>query len=117
MYPTFIDGVSGDGGVFASLEDFVIWDTALYGTFLLPQEKIQEAFIGPTLTNNTISEYGFGWSLKGDVVQHSGGWLAARTFIYRNTKTRTCLVILDNSANTWHFTSIQEKLIAVIKDL
>ncbi|WP_299766188.1 serine hydrolase domain-containing protein [uncultured Dokdonia sp.] len=116
MYPTFIDGVSGDGGVFASLEDFVIWDTALYGTSLLPQEKIQEAFKGPTLTNNTISEYGFGWSLQGDVVQHSGGWLAARTFIYRNTKTKTCLVMLDNSANTWHFVSIQEKLIKTIEN-
>ncbi|WP_299680398.1 serine hydrolase domain-containing protein [uncultured Dokdonia sp.] len=119
MYPTFIDGVSGDGGVFASLEDFVIWDAAWYGTgtTLLSQEKIQEAFKAPMLTNNTLSEYGFGWSLQGDVMQHSGGWLAARTYIYRNTASKTCLVILDNSANHWHFTSIQEKLIKTIESL
>lgn len=117
MYPTFIDGVSGDGGVFASLEDFIIWDAAWYGTSLLPQEKIQEAFKMPRLTNNTIADYGFGWSLQGDVMQHSGGWLAARTFIYRNTIDKTCLVIVDNSANNWHFVSIQEKLIEIIEDL
>lgn len=117
MYPTFIDGVSGDGGVFASLEDFVIWDTALYGTSLLPQEKLQEAFKTPTLTNGTVSTYGFGWSVDDEVMQHSGGWLAARTYIYRNTKTKTCLVILDNSANNWHFVSIQERLISLIEKL
>ncbi|MEP0265816.1 serine hydrolase domain-containing protein [Dokdonia sp.] len=117
MYPTFIDGVSGDGGIFSSLDDFVIWDQALYNNSLLSQEKLKEAFTTPTLTDGTVSDYGFGWSLGDEVMQHSGGWLAARTFIYRNTKTKTCLVILDNSANTLHFMSIQEKLLEVMDTL
>lgn len=117
MYPTFIDGVSGDGGVFSSLEDFLIWDQALYSNTLLSQEKLKEAFIVPTLTDGTISNYGFGWALSDGVIQHSGGWLAARTYIYRNTKTKTCLVILDNSTNTLHFSNIQEQLLKVVNDL
>ena len=116
LYPTFIDGVSGDGGIFASLEDFVIWDTALYGDTLLPQESLQEAFQPVTLSDGSVSTYGFGWGLGDDSVQHSGGWLAARTFIYRNTKTKTCLVILDNSANRY-FGNIQEELMEAIKTL
>lgn len=117
MHPTYIDGVSGDGGIFSSLEDFLIWDQALYTNTLLPQEKLNEAFIAPTLTDGTVSNYGFGWALSDEVMQHSGGWLAARTYIYRNTKTKTCLVILDNSANALHFNSIQEKLLEVVNDL
>lgn len=117
MYPTFIDGVSGDGGIFASLEDFIIWDTVLYGNTLLPQEKLQEAFTAVTLNDNSISNYGFGWALGDDIVQHSGGWLAARTFIYRNTKTKSCLVILDNSANSKYFGNIQKRLLEVVQTL
>ena len=99
LQPGFIDGVAGDGAVFSSLEDFLIWDQFWYSNNLISAATLQEAFKAPTLANGKTSNYGFGWILQGDVVWHNGGWLGARTFFSRNTKNKTCLVLLDNSAN------------------
>ena len=41
--PTFIDGVAGDGGVFSSLNDFVLWDKFWYENKLISNENLKNA--------------------------------------------------------------------------
>lgn len=109
--PTFIDGVAGDGGIFSSLDDFVIWDKFWYENKLISNENLKEAFKRPTLNNGEKSNYGFGWVIiNDDLVRHNGAWLAANTYFVRNTKKKTSFVLLDNSSNLFF-----EKIIGSIK--
>lgn len=97
--PSWIDGVAGDGGVFSSLEDLLIWDQFWYENLLISQKNLRAAFRRPTLNNGTISNYGFGMVVSDHITWHDGAWLAANSFLRRNTEKKTCLAILDNSSN------------------
>ena len=98
---TSLDGVVGDGGIFACAEDFIAWDQAWYDTTLLIQENKREAYRPYTLNDGQPSFYGFGWGLSetGFQVNHSGGWVGARTFMMRDLDKKSLIVILDNSTN------------------
>lgn len=97
--PSFIDGVAGDGAVFSSLNDFLIWDQFWYENNLVSEINLQEAFQKVKLTNGEFSHYGFGWSIGEKGVWHNGAWLGACTIISRNIKDKTLLVVLDNGSN------------------
>ena len=110
LKPTFIDGVAGDGSVFSSIEDFLIWDDFWYGNSIISNESIQEAFKAPILSSGQPSNYGFGWGLPSNsVVSHNGSWLGARTAIVRNMDKKICIVLLDNSTNR-HIGEIMDQL-------
>lgn len=96
---TWLDGVAGDGAVFSSLHDFVIWDQFWYGSPLVSDALLQEAFERPKLNGGAISDYGFGWVVERKRHWHNGAWLGANTYIARYPGSRCCLVVLDNSSN------------------
>ncbi|MEM1327429.1 MAG: serine hydrolase domain-containing protein [Bacteroidota bacterium] len=114
LQPTFIDGVAGDGAIFSSLHDFLIWDRFWYGNDLIDDEHLQEAFRTPTLADGEQSDYGFGWVVREDVVWHNGAWLGARTLNRRDRKEKTLLVILDNGTNIM-FDDIAQELVKVVR--
>ncbi len=98
--PDFLEGVGGDGNVFASIEDFLHWDQFWNGNNdIVSDSLLQQAFLKPTLNDGSISTYGFGWVLEKNRHWHNGSWLAARTMVIRNPKSETILVLLDNSTN------------------
>lgn len=99
VVPDFLDGVAGDGAVFSSVNDFLIWDEFWYENALLSDTNLAEAFKKPQLNNGKSSDYGFGWLVTPDGAWHSGSWLAARTYYQRNTENGTSIVLLDNSSN------------------
>lgn len=98
---TWIDGVAGDGAVFCSLRDFLIWDAFWNGNSLVADDLLSQAFTRPKLNDDSLSYYGFGWVLSSQPgrVWHNGGWLGARTYIMRDAVSKQCLVVLDNSSN------------------
>ncbi len=98
---TSLDGVAGDGAVFSSLEDMLIWDEFWRSPQLLSSELLEEAFKTPELTSSGISNYGFGWNIEEGVMDHSGEWLGARTYVARYPKEKLWLVVLDNSSNSY----------------
>ncbi len=106
---SFIDGVAGDGAVFSSSHDMLIWDAFWYKNPLLSPSTLQEAFKKPRLNNGSLSDYGFGWIITDNGMWHNGAWLGARTIIIRNTERKTCTVLLDNSTNVY-FDKIVEEL-------
>jgi CubicO group peptidase (beta-lactamase class C family) len=95
----WIDGVAGDGAVFCSLHDFVIWDHFWDGNSLISNELLRQAFNPPKLNDGTKSDYGFGWIIGRKRYWHNGAWLGANTYIGRYPKSKCCLVVLDNSSN------------------
>jgi len=113
--PSFIDGVAGDGAVFCSARDMLIWDGFWYENDLIQESNLQEAFIKPVLNNGDTSNYGFGWVITDHGMWHNGRWLGANTIIDRNTENKTCLVILDNSSNVF-FKEILKQVKAIARD-
>lgn len=109
LKPTYIDGVAGDGAVFSSANDMLIWDSFWYENKLISKPLIAEAIKKPKLLNGEESDYGFGWLITDNGMWHNGSWLGARTIIVRNTKEKTCTAIFDNSSNLY-FEKILEEL-------
>ncbi len=101
LEPSYIDGVAGDGAVFSSVSDLLKWDQYWYSEELMPRSSKVQAFEPPILSNGKKSDYGFGWMITEDGMWHNGSWLGARTGIYRNTKEKTCTILLDNSSNIY----------------
>ncbi|MEM7659722.1 MAG: serine hydrolase domain-containing protein, partial [Bacteroidota bacterium] len=99
LKPGFLDGVAGDGAVFCSAYDFLIWDRFWEENELISAETLQQAFLPPTMHDGTVSDYGFGWVISDKGMWHNGGWLGARTYISRKPSVQTCMVVLDNSQN------------------
>ncbi|WDQ15437.1 serine hydrolase domain-containing protein [Rhodopirellula sp. P2] len=97
--PTWLDGVAGDGAVFSSLNDFVSWDRFWYGNSRVSNTLLEQAFDRPKLKDGSRSDYGFGWVVERKRQWHNGAWLGANTYLVRYPKTRSCLVVLDNSSN------------------
>ena len=97
--PTFIDGVAGDGAVFSSSADMLIWNQFWNSNTLVSETALKEAFERPILNDGTVSNYGFGWIISNEGMWHDGRWLGANTLINRNVQEKTTFVILDNSTN------------------
>jgi len=100
--PSHLDGIAGDGAVFASITDFLKWDRALADNTLISEQTKQLAFTPATLSDGSQTNYGYGWFVgsNNEYVSHSGGWLGARTLIIRNISTGGLIVLLDSSATT-----------------
>lgn len=93
------DGIVGDGNVYASVEDLLKWDQALYTEKLVKKATLQEAFTPGRLNNGERTHYGFGWGVDetGKKLAHTGGWVGFRTIIVRYTDKNQTLLVFDNS--------------------
>ena len=98
---TWLDGIAGDGAVFLSIEDFINWDRSLANRTLVSDTTFHEAITPFITTKGDTSYYGFGWNLSenGKDMDHTGGWIGALTYIYRNPDTGVLFVLLDSSTN------------------
>lgn len=96
-----LDGVVGDGNIYASAEDLLAWDQALYTDKLLPQAALREAFTPVRLNDGHTHPYGFGWSLdaSGTVFSHTGSWVGFLNGIERNTAAKTTVIFLSNGTD------------------
>ena len=115
LRPGVLDGIAGDGGVFSSIDDFVLWNQFWYDNNLLSKETMKEAFKKTVLNDGTLVDYGFGWSIYNENAHaHNGSWLGARTSIVRNTKLKNAIVVLDNSSSM-NIDAIVNQLVKVLK--
>ena len=114
---TWLDGIAGDGAVFVSAEDFLKWDQALTSHALGSPAVFREATSPFITTSGDTSYYGFGWRLsaKGDLMNHTGSWVGALTYISRRPANRSLFVLLDSSTNKYYF-EIRDRIIKVLDD-
>ncbi|WP_181304993.1 serine hydrolase [Rufibacter sp. XAAS-G3-1] len=110
----YLDTVLGDKGIYSTVEDLYKWDQALYTQKLVSKETLKEAFTGSILKKKKKQEedYGFGWRIRpldnGDTaVYHGGLWHGFSTYLLRNPKEHSALIILSNLPNG-SFSYLQE---------
>jgi CubicO group peptidase (beta-lactamase class C family) len=98
--------VVGDGGIYTTVEDLLLWDRNFYANRLggYGQDLIEEVTKPGTLNSGEVLEYAFGlsiWQYRGlDVVSHSGGWAGYRSQMLRFPKQRLSVICLSNLGST-----------------
>jgi CubicO group peptidase (beta-lactamase class C family) len=98
------NGVVGDKGVYASVEDLFKWDQALYNGSLVSEETLKEAFTpGSPKISKYKDNYGFGWRIKADrvhTVYHYGWWKGFRTYFIRDLYQEKTIIVLTNTTRS-----------------
>lgn len=95
------NGVTGDKGVYSTVEDLFRWDQALYQGWLVSEATLREAFEpGSPKIASYRDNYGFGWRTKGDrakTVYHYGWWKGFRTYFIRDLDQEKTMIVLSNT--------------------
>jgi CubicO group peptidase (beta-lactamase class C family) len=115
--PDYLDGVTGDKGIYSTVEDLFLWDQALYTETLVKQSTLDEAFIPSSYDVKRENNYGFGWRIDtlengGKVVYHGGWWRGYNSLFIRRLDDHTTIIILCNRVN-WSWGE-KEDLISLI---
>jgi len=97
----YLNGVTGDKGIFSTVEDLQKWDLALYSDCLVRKDILQKAFTPQTKTRLQNIYYGFGWKMyfledSTQVLFHSGWWQGFQSVIIRLPKDSSVVIILKN---------------------
>lgn len=94
----YVDGITGDKGIFSCTEDLLKWDNAIENNLLISAETKQGAFEGAVLKNGRRINYGFGYRIKPkeNIIYHNGWWRGYRT-AYVRLPDNTLIVILNNT--------------------
>jgi CubicO group peptidase (beta-lactamase class C family) len=103
MDACYLNGVVGDKGIYSTVEDLFKWDRALYSEKLVKETTLAEA-CEPGSKELKKQNYGFGWRLLnldcGDpVVYHGGWWKGFKSYLMRNPKDQSTIIVLTNVAN------------------
>jgi CubicO group peptidase (beta-lactamase class C family) len=98
---TFLDGVMGDKGIYASPGDLFLWDQGLYKGTILSTHTLRDAFEPRGKKADSKKNYGFGWRMmkledKTQILYHTGWWEGFQTLLVRIPKDRTTIVVLKN---------------------
>ncbi len=91
------DGVVGDGNIYSSAEDLLMWANSLHT--LVKPETLKEAYTPVKLNDGTTYNYGFGWFIDGKKLSHTGGWVGFLNNFERNLEDNTVVISLSNSTN------------------
>lgn len=107
---------AGDGGIFSTLDDLLLWDQTLNGEGLVSKAMLERAFTSGSLNDGTAVGYGFGWitnvfpylspaeqqlllALGGVDMRHAvhgGSCVAYFNYMIRFLDTRRTVIVLIN---------------------
>ncbi len=106
-----VDGVTGDGNIYSSVDDLLKWEQAWYTEKLVKKATIDAALTPVKLNNGETAPYGFGWGIRkvGELYEHTGGWNGFRNIICRDVKNKRTLIILSSN-ETGAFLNIAKAL-------
>ena len=97
----YLNGVTGDKGIFSTVDDMLKWDLALYSDKILQRKTIEKAFQPQTRTRRQHIYYGYGWKIyypddSTKVLFHSGWWQGYQSVIMHIPKDTTTVIVLKN---------------------
>lgn len=101
----FLDGPTGDKGVYSTIEDLFLFDRALRDGRLLKQQTLDSAYTPHSKLQSNYFGYGLGWRMyvdstrKEHVIYHTGWWHGFRHIYLRDMKRDITIVILSNLVN------------------
>ncbi len=95
--------VTGDGGMYSTVEDLYRFDRALRGDALVSQATLNEMLTPATVRTGTTS-YGLGWNVEntaqGERVWHTGSTAGFRAYFERWPAKQRLIVLLTNQGNS-----------------
>ena len=111
-YEDFLDGVTGDKGIYSTVEDMFLWDQALYSEKIVKQSTLDEAFTPASYDYKRDNNYGYGFRLDtladgSRIVYHGGWWRGYNSLFVRRLDDHTTIIILCNKVN-WSFGEIKD---------
>ncbi|MCK4569094.1 MAG: beta-lactamase family protein [Bacteroidales bacterium] len=96
----YLNGVTGDKGIYTSIEDLAKFDQAITANRLVSETTMREAFTrgSPTYWRRK-DNYGFGWRIReseDSTAFHFGWWKGYRAYYIRDMKNSKTLIVLTN---------------------
>lgn len=112
---SYQDGVIGDKGVYATVEDLFRWDKALYENKIVNESTLNEAFLPAQPEKKGNLNYGFGWRLRecidgSKLIFHGGWWRGFNAIFVRDLKNKVTIIILGNIRTRSFSNSFRELL-------
>jgi CubicO group peptidase (beta-lactamase class C family) len=100
----FADGVTGDKGIFSTVQDMFRWDQSFYNRTLLSNESIELSYGPCSFEKPGVKNYGLGWRMLcypngNKIIYHNGWWHGNNTSFYRLVKENMTIVVLGNKFN------------------
>jgi CubicO group peptidase (beta-lactamase class C family) len=112
----YLDGIFGDGAIYASAEDLVRWDAALRVGTLMPTEIYAQAYVSGRLNDGETTGYGFGWEVDPpNVVWHGGEWEGFTSYLRRDLTRQMLLIVLSNLAPSHPVEAISAELATLVE--
>ena len=92
--------VLGDGGIYTSVNDMLLWDHSLAVGYLIPLYLLRSGWKPATLNDGSETQYGFGWvlNLSGRYPRHfhTGSTVGFRNIIVRYPVQNLTIIIFTN---------------------
>jgi CubicO group peptidase (beta-lactamase class C family) len=92
--------VLGDGGIYSSVHDLILWDRALDEATVVGRAAQREAWTPATLRDGTTTRYGFGWFVDREngtlKLSHHGETSGFTNFIAKYPERRLTILVLTN---------------------
>lgn len=103
-YAIWLGNRKGPGRISSTSSDLLKWDQALYNESLVRKATLKNAFLPTRLSNDSISNYGFGWNISfsqknGRIVSHTGDNPGYKTEIVRYLDNNKTIILLNNNAH------------------
>ena len=118
---TSLDDVVGDGNIYSTVGDLLMWDQALRNGKVLKAETLQEAYTPVVVLEKPKMVYGFGWIINepGKKVSHSGSWNGFKNNMVRDLQNGYTLISLSNGTagmSSWKIHQQFEEAISNLKN-
>lgn len=103
-YTFWLGGRKGTGRISSTTSDLLKWDQALRTEKFVTPKTLNEIFSPARLSNDSLSNYGFGWMLRNDprigkIVFHTGDNPGYKTEIIRYIDKSKTMIVLCNNAH------------------
>jgi CubicO group peptidase (beta-lactamase class C family) len=101
----FLDGTTGDKGIYSTVGDLYLFDQAIRSGRLLNKISLDSAYSPHSKLQNKYFSYGLGWRIYTDsthnqkVIYHTGWWHGFRHIFLRDTKQNITIILLSNLVN------------------
>ena len=118
-YTIWLGNRKGPGRISSTSSDLLKWDRALYTDKLVKQSTLAEAFTPMKLNDGSVSNYGFGWTIRSDstlgkIVTHNGDNPGYKTQIVRYIDKKKTVILLNNNYYS-NFQALLKQLEAILK--
>lgn len=98
----YLDGATGDKGIYSTIDDLHTWDRVLYSGKFLSDSTLKMMYTPGSKTLEGPFNYAFGWrTYKLDsgeiIIYHGGWWNGFKSFFMRDIENRHSIIILCNN--------------------